>query len=138
MSIFVERDLTTTPAKLEFDVSAFGERVKIGLKKVNRGQVWLAKKIGISQGTISKYLGNKNATVAPVDVIAEICDALDADPNWMTYGYVPRSELWFLSKAEYEANPDEALEAAVAHMEKVAKTIRAIQTAGRSQMKPHA
>ncbi|EOG1666754.1 helix-turn-helix domain-containing protein [Proteus mirabilis] len=61
----------------------FAERLRLAIAYSGMTQVELAKKIGVSQSTISQVINGKVSGVCRTSVIAK---ALGIDRNWLAYG----------------------------------------------------
>ncbi|HHE4677950.1 TPA: helix-turn-helix transcriptional regulator [Proteus mirabilis] len=63
--------------------NSFAERLRLALAYSGMTQIELAKKIGVSQSTISQVINGKVSGVCRTSVIAK---ALGIDRNWLAYG----------------------------------------------------
>ncbi|EPC7283510.1 helix-turn-helix domain-containing protein [Proteus mirabilis] len=63
--------------------NSFSARLRLALTYSGMTQVELAKKIGVSQSTISQVINGKVSGVCRTNVIAK---ALGIDRNWLAYG----------------------------------------------------
>lgn len=63
--------------------NTFAERLRLALAYSGMTQIELAKKIGVSQSTISQVINGKVSGVCRTSVIAK---ALGIDRNWLAYG----------------------------------------------------
>jgi len=64
-------------------VAAIGKRIAELLKIKGFKQVWLAKKLGVNEGVISRW---KTGVGDPFNHIEEICALLQADQYWLLTG----------------------------------------------------
>lgn len=77
------------------DKTTFGDRVKMARKKMNLTQETLAKKIGVSQGTITHIENGRNQESR---YTVELARALNVSAEWLSHGRGGMaSDSWFFS-----------------------------------------
>lgn len=72
---------STSDMELKMKDPKFGDRLGVLLLKKGMTQGELAKKIGCSEATISKYINNIN--IPQVPILVEMAKALDTTPNYL-------------------------------------------------------
>ena len=63
------------------EIADFGRKVKKIMKQRGITQTWLAKKIGATETTLSRYINNSRKPQA--DIAAEIAEALDVSLDYL-------------------------------------------------------